>query len=290
MCSTADPFGSTSQPHRAWGPEVLEWARPSGSLPVRDRPHARIVAVVVAFEPEPAALYSALSALEPQVAKLVIFDNSIRDLQTVDRVAKEFSAQVLKTGTNEGLARGLNVSIAYALANYTPDWVLLLDQDSRPSSCAVELAIHELSQRHDEQNVGILSLAYEPCRESRLGLCTVPNVVNSGMLIRAAVFNTAKFREDFFTDQFGSRGRVRGRTIDYEPEVRMKWIVRNATILLFERRLTWVNYLGQVGPNVVHLAQVRGLPKGLGSAVRVLIDGSTDALRHFLTADPGGLS
>lgn len=104
-----------------------------------------VVGVIVTYEPDCAALATLIEAVRPQLAHLVVVDNTAEGLAC----AAGPSAELIEIGRNIGLAAAQNVGIRRAL-ELGCEFVLLLDQDSVPASrmVAALLDAHdELSQR-----------------------------------------------------------------------------------------------------------------------------------------------
>jgi rhamnosyltransferase len=95
---------------------------------------ARVVAVVVTFEPEPSALAAVLAAFVPQVAALVIVDNGSRNAASLSLPAASADAvHCVRLGQNLGIAAAQNLGIQWARERGA-DYVLLSDQDSEPAA------------------------------------------------------------------------------------------------------------------------------------------------------------
>lgn len=96
----------------------------------------RVIAVVVTYQPDPAATGRLLEALTPQVARVLVVDNgSAPDLLAGVRAtaaALGATVEVVELGENRGIATAQNVGIARALDDGA-DLVLLSDQDSVPA-------------------------------------------------------------------------------------------------------------------------------------------------------------
>ena len=91
---------------------------------------ALVVAVVVTFQPELAALLAQIKALRPQVARLVIVDNaSTADLAAWCQTSAPQVDAVLRMEHNLGIGGAQNHGIAWARAQ-SASHVLLMDQDS----------------------------------------------------------------------------------------------------------------------------------------------------------------
>jgi len=94
-----------------------------------------IGAVVVAYRPDAARIDALLARLAPQVAQLVVFDNSETgaDRAVVARAASAHGARLLGDGVNTGVGAAQNRGIAACLAAGARG-VLLFDDDSLPDA------------------------------------------------------------------------------------------------------------------------------------------------------------
>lgn len=101
----------------------------------------RIVAVVVTYQPDPAACAELLKALTPQVARVIIVDNGSRQ-ELLDPLRELVTAlgptvELRPLPSNRGIGAAQNVGIAVARADGA-DLVLLSDQDSVPAPDMVQ--------------------------------------------------------------------------------------------------------------------------------------------------------
>ena len=106
-----------------------------------------VVAVVVTFQPELAALLLQIKALRPQVARLVVVDNaSTADLAEWCRAAAPQVDAVLRMEHNLGIGGAQNHGIAWARTQGASH-VLLMDQDSVPEPGMVGQLLGALPRR-----------------------------------------------------------------------------------------------------------------------------------------------
>ena len=104
-------------------------------------PRRRVVAVVVAYN-RAALLAEALTALSGQSLPLVatvVIDNASTDDSA--EVARRSGADLVRLGRNTGGAGGFAAGLAHALATYDADWVWLMDDDTVPTSSALEALV-----------------------------------------------------------------------------------------------------------------------------------------------------
>lgn len=106
---------------------------------------SKVYAVVVAYMPDVAVLRELLAALCPQVAGVVVVDNTPEDDSRVESVCGDSAfdgVELIRLGCNQGIARALNVGISAAL-DAGATHVLLSDQDSLPASDMVAILLRE---------------------------------------------------------------------------------------------------------------------------------------------------
>lgn len=96
-----------------------------------------VVGVVVTYFPELPALRELLAAARPQVAALVIIDNTPADAPAARRCPPMDGAEIVSLGFNAGLAAGLNRGCEWA-RSHGASFALLFDQDSVPAPDMVE--------------------------------------------------------------------------------------------------------------------------------------------------------
>lgn len=134
-----------------------------------------VMAVVVTYHPDTAALQRLLRATLPQVEQLVIVDNG-SSLPVSALASLAASVELLSLESNEGLAAAQNLGIRRAL-DRGADHVLLLDQDSVPESGMVKELIRVSRELTDSGvKVGAVGPRYtgladdeEPSRFVRFG-------------------------------------------------------------------------------------------------------------------------
>ncbi|WP_326542791.1 glycosyltransferase family 2 protein [Pseudorhodoferax sp.] len=91
-----------------------------------------VMAVVVTFHPDPAALAALLAAVAPQVDGVIVVDN---DSPTSPAIGRQ--ARLIRLERNQGIAAAQNAGMAAALA-VGARAILLLDQDSLPQADMVK--------------------------------------------------------------------------------------------------------------------------------------------------------
>ena len=181
-----------------------------------------VCAVVVAYYPDE-EFEARLQAILPQVARLVVVDNTPNAITLSPDILAEWGQRLhcIVNRANRGVAAALNQGLDYALQQGLP-WLLTLDQDTQ---CYPDM-------------VGILGRAYERCQprpavvgsnyfdplNRRLKVPAVDEaesleqktVITSGSLVSACVARLVNgFREDYFIDQLDHEFCLRVRAHGY---------------------------------------------------------------------------
>lgn len=199
-----------------------------------------IIAVMVTYN-SGAELRANITALLPQVEKLIIVDNSTEPdaLVLLKSLEQEFSAlEVTYNRQNLGLGAAQNTGIRRA-AVLGAQWVLLMDDDSLPDSRMVE-KLGDIYRAHTQpEKIGLLAARiidvesgkrypclkmYSKWKVSRVDMDAHPYMddallaMASGSLIRMdALKKTGLMREDFFVDfidwEFALRLQAKGYRI-----------------------------------------------------------------------------
>lgn len=157
----------------------------------------RVLAGIVAFNPDAGRLAQNIAAAAPQADGLAVYDNGGLDRSMTG------SAAVLGDGINAGIAAALNGICKYARANGY-DWVLTLDQDS----VCPEGLVEAYAPYTGDESIGMLcpaitdrgygSMAYD---KGSAETEDVDACITSASMIRLAAWEKAGgFREDFFID------------------------------------------------------------------------------------------
>lgn len=116
-----------------------------------------ICAVVVTFFPRPDTADNLL-ALAPQVGRLLIIDNgsSPETFQSLEPVARELGAMVMRLGSNLGIAKALNIGLQHAREQGF-HWLATFDQDSCPPAGMLEAMGCALADYPQSQRVGLIA-------------------------------------------------------------------------------------------------------------------------------------
>lgn len=105
-----------------------------------------VVALIAAYRPDPSLEQGVRRLVQQGVRVLVVDDGSPTGFEDVFAQLTQAGARVLHQPENAGIAAALNAGIALARSEGDPDYVLTLDQDSRPNPSYVQNAI-ETAQR-----------------------------------------------------------------------------------------------------------------------------------------------
>lgn len=181
----------------------------------------RVVAVVVTYRPDVAALRRLLDAVLPQVAGLTMVHNGAHPPSPDVEVPADVAFDVVTLGSNLGIARAQNEGITRALAAGASH-VLLFDQDSEPAPDMVAALLagearagargltvaacgaryHDPRQDNPPPFIRIegLRLRRQPCADPD-DVVAVDYLVSSGCLIPAqALRAVGPMNEDLFID------------------------------------------------------------------------------------------
>lgn len=187
---------------------------------------ARIDAVIVTYFPDMETLRTLLRALSGQVRRIDIIDNTPQDDDRVESVIGGLppgSAECFRLGSNQGIARALNIGIERA-REAGATHVLLSDQDSVPAPDMVagllgalreqEAAgrrvgavgpsflnsVSEISYRFQVRRPGQWTYSNDQPDAAHPHLETL-SLITSGMLVPMGVFDrVGLMRDDFFVD------------------------------------------------------------------------------------------
>jgi rhamnosyltransferase len=186
----------------------------------------KIFAVVVTYRPDAQALCALLSALAPQVAGVILIDNTPGDDARVESVCADFETacvRVIRLGNNYGIAYALNIGIATAI-EVGATHVLLSDQDSLPADGMVSALMRTQAElvasgkrvaavgpAYTDRYTGITfpfqvkvpgKLFYgHRAPNAKHPVIEVLTLITSGTLIPVKVIGTiGSMREDFFID------------------------------------------------------------------------------------------
>ncbi len=166
-----------------------------------------ICAVVVAYVPDE-GFETRLRAILPQVARLVVVDNTPQPISLSPELMAVWGARLhcIANHANRGVAAALNQGLEYALQQGCP-WVLTFDQDTRCHSNMVAV-LRNIYDDCSPKPAVIGSNYFDPRNNKpkvspRGDMCLVQKtVITSGSLVNAEMARMiGNFREDYFIDQ-----------------------------------------------------------------------------------------
>lgn len=163
------------------------------------------MAAILTFNPDLQRLRENITAISPQVGKVLIVDNHSCNIEGVLRVANEFANSfVIRNDENVGVARALNQEAQYAVG-HGYEWLLHLDQDTVVADTLIETYI----QYVDDPSLGIICCqvkdrnVVEPPELTRNQLmeANVSTCITSGTFLRLAAWQkTAGYCDEMFID------------------------------------------------------------------------------------------
>lgn len=187
---------------------------------------ANVCAVVVAYYPDE-EFEARLQAILPQVARLVVVDNSLEVAPPSLKLRATWGDRLHYIGNcaNRGVATALNQGLEYALQQGLP-WLLTLDQDTQcyPDMVAILGNAYESS----EPRPAVVGSNYFDPLNRRLKVpadeeaesLEQKTVITSGSLINACVARMVNgFREDYFIDQLDHEFCLRVRAHGYRAVI-----------------------------------------------------------------------
>jgi rhamnosyltransferase len=250
-----------------------------------------IVTVLPTYNPEISLFSKVIESVLKETPMVIVVDDGSKETEEIEK--QSHGATFISLNINTGQAHALNVGVKEALKS-NPEWILILDQDTVLEDGAIS-SLGDLRTKNPK--IGIICMRKDVPHgvfiEQRTGIL-------SGNLVRAGIFKSVTYREDFFIDQIGFDFWFRVRKAGYrvlgfgggigwhevgrkipignkvifsEPHERFYYIVRNSTVLLREGGLP----VSEWGLQILHwftsLVMVEGIRAALGSLLRGLTDG-----------------
>ena len=174
-----------------------------------------VLAIVISFNDGP-ALMATVTALLPQVEKLVVIDNGSNDatLDCIEKLKNNFGIFSVCLHENSGIGAALNIGVSIALKeNFT--WILTMDQDSIASPKMVSEMLICAKNRHD---AGVICPSWSVIRSKKeYGDCVVSSAITSGNLVRVDIFKIiGKYNESYFIDAVDFEFSLRVRNYGYK--------------------------------------------------------------------------
>lgn len=165
----------------------------------------KVIAVVVAYNPDINLLNKNIGIISNQVEKIVVVNNGYGEL-IIDSDYKEI-VYVINNNENLGISKALNIGINYAVTN-NYSYALLLDQDSTLGDDAVNIMLKGFI--HDKVGVVVPRISYINGNLDKIDESNTFNYVTlaitSGSLVDLNVMKLINwkegkiFNEDFFID------------------------------------------------------------------------------------------
>lgn len=196
---------------------------------------ADVCAVVVAYFPDE-GFEARLQTIFPQVAKLVIVDNTPDAITLSPDIKAEWGERLhcIANHANKGVAAALNQGLEYAL-QIGCKWLLTLDQDTRcfPDMVATLLRVYKACKPEamviggnyfDTQNhqLKVAAGGVTECLEQK-------TVITSGSMIDVGVAREiGGFREDYFIDQVDHEFCLRVRANGYRIAISRKPVMEHS--------------------------------------------------------------
>ncbi|MBG9389775.1 glycosyltransferase family 2 protein [Caenimonas aquaedulcis] len=212
---------------------------------------------IVCFHPDPAALAALVTALAPQVARVVVIDNSPGE-PALDP-ATLGGAMHVRMPSNTGTAGGLNEAWRRALAAGATHLVSF-DQDSRPDSELVRCLLEEFAAAGPglaaigpvwrDSRSGVALRVLRPVRFVRrhvaappAGRVEVDHIITSGCLTSAQAFRqVGPFDDALFLDyvdvEWSLRARAQGLSVAVAAGCRMQHTIGDRVISIWGRQLS----------------------------------------------------
>lgn len=194
-----------------------------------------IVAIVVLYNPEINKLEKLLYEVNAQVDKIIVVDNNSSNTISI-RFDERNDLQYLRLDKNFGIAHAQNIGIEKALKQ-SADFIVLLDQDSIPSSSLINKLMdafsdnnvaasgpYYLDPRNHQSSFFVtekngLPYRYTPAEIINRSSLTldVAFLIASGTMIRASVLkNIGAMRSDYFIDHVDTEWCFRARNAGYQ--------------------------------------------------------------------------
>ncbi|KSU79122.1 rhamnosyltransferase [Pseudarthrobacter enclensis] len=180
----------------------------------------RVVAVISAFHP-PLDLPERVKQLNQQVVHTVVVDDG-SDLEGISPVLQELAelgCTVVRMPDNIGIAAALNAGIEAALKDWSPDFVVTLDQDSALDDGYIAAALETYAAAHAAGiDVGLVSAQSHnglnvPLLSRRARFPQAFDPLQSGAVIPASTFKTAGLLDGrLFIDCVDSEYNLRVRS------------------------------------------------------------------------------
>ena len=265
-----------------------------------------IVAILPTYNPRIGLFGKVIESVLREVSSVIVVDDGSEDTEEIKKLLPH-DVTFISLNSNTGQAHALNVGVKQALKS-KPEWILTLDQDTVMEDGAIS-SLGDLRTKNPK--IGIICM----CKDIPRGvLLEQEKVITSGNLVRADIFKSVAYREDFFMDQIdfdfcfrvrktgyrilafgggisvqevGKKTRIGNMVISFEPHQRFYYLVRNSTVLLREGSLPINEWLLQISLWFRSLVTVEGIRVALSSLFWGLMDGLSGRPGKRLTPNSG---
>lgn len=181
-----------------------------------------VVCLLATYNPDPKRFNQVLRSALVQCHRVVIIDDHSANypdiLQSVRLIDERGKVVVVRNAINLGLAAALNLGKTLAIERFSPDWILLLDQDTVLSFHYVSILLSEFRFARTSIDVGVMgALSHETklndtfsnlislrfldaltIRKAGSSRFMEPTfIIISGSMVKASVATTISFREDY---------------------------------------------------------------------------------------------
>jgi len=185
----------------------------------------QVCAVVVTYNPN-GELLNNIAAIRPQVDRFVIVDNGSKPegLDLLETSRSRFECEAILNGSNLGIAKALNLGIAYAESQGCKQ-VVFFDQDSMVGDAGfIACMLEAYGQASQSKRLAVVA----PCYVDRLSGAAMPSVrgrdkyliaaMTSGMLVPIEIFKAVGLHDerlymDYVDIEFCLRCRKAGYAI-----------------------------------------------------------------------------
>lgn len=215
-------------------------------------PRSEICAVVVTYFPKP-ELAANLSALAPQVTRIIVIDNGSDDrtLAFIEAAAGSVGATVVALRRNSGVAHALNVGLDFARRNGFR-WLATFDQDSRAAESMFDEML-QAAQRypspervavvapvHVDQGLGIgLQQSHDPEKTGRDYRLLYSTMTSGNLVAVEAAAAVGGFDDSMFIDYVDHEFCLRLRHYHYQILEARSVRLLHSLGLMTSHRLLW---------------------------------------------------
>ncbi len=262
--------------------------------------------IIVTYNPDEQRFEKVLDSISKQCDKILIIDNNSSNLKYIKKICEVDSRiKLTQLEKNYGIARALNIGIN--LLNRDPfDWILTLDQDSIVLGNILDV-LDNARVIYKNTNIGLISLNTQDTRCKDYFSETQYPII-SGSIINSDIFKKGlRYREEFFMDQVDFDFDIKISSLGYkmiatsirmldhqmgiktlgmkkqiEPDWRLYLISRNSFILLREKKISLMMFIGQLMLWFINdLSNGKSLPK-LYKYFIIYLFGIKDGAFHYM--------